>query len=80
MADTKDGREKKAHREARAAELRVAEADVAAFEDDTPDPDHFEAEDADVDESDLMPYLVDDAGRALTIAADRTEYDVPEQD
>lgn len=75
MADTKRGREKKGLRDAREAELRVLKADVDALRDDE-DVEFYDEDD--VDDEDVLPYLVDDARNASTIAADRTgTFDLP---
>lgn len=70
MADTKRGREEKGLRDARAAELRVVEADIDAMR----DGDEVEFyEDADVDPADVVPYLVDDPENPGTLVYGRTD-------
>jgi len=67
MAHTKRGRAKKALRDAREAEWRVVEADVDALRDD----DEVEFyEDVDVDDEDVLPYIVDDAGTKHVLEVD----------
>ena len=60
MADTKRGRDAKARREARAAELRIAEADLSAMDEDVDETDLY-GEDLDLDAEDILPYVVDGA-------------------
>ena len=80
MADTKRGRDRKARRDAREAERRVLEADVAAFEDDSPEPVVYEDEHGDVDAITLVAYLSDPDSEHLSAAtkstgpADAAEY------
>ncbi|WP_323676295.1 hypothetical protein [Halorubellus sp. PRR65] len=78
MADTKRGREKKGLRDARKAELRVLKADVDALRDDETVEFYDEA---DVDEEDVLPYIIDDARDATTVATDSTgTFDLPRDD
>lgn len=67
MAHTKRGRAKKALRDAREAEWRVVEADVDALRDDE-DVQFYE--DVDVDEEDVLPYIVDDGGTKHVLDVD----------
>jgi len=78
MAHTKRGRAKKALRDAHEAEWRVVEADVDALRDD--DDVQF-YEDVDVDDEDVLPYIVDDAGTKHVLdVADDGSFELPESE
>lgn len=73
MAHTKRGRDRKARRDAHQAELRVLEADVAAFEDDSPAPVVYENEHGDVDAVTLVTYLSDPDSEHFSAATESAE-------
>lgn len=72
MADTKRGRDRKARREALAAERRVLEADVAALHSEDAPPDVYPDEDA-ADGPTLVAYLADPSPERLMEAAEHVE-------
>lgn len=72
MPDTKRGRDRKARREARAAERRVLEADVAALEDEDSKPAVYADEDA-AEGATLVAYLADPPRERFEAAAERVE-------